>query len=395
VTVELQPFGEVIEYIRGITFDPEDLVEPSTAGAVACMRTKNIQESLDTGDMIAVPSSVVRRDDLYLRSGDMLISSANSWELVGKACSVPALPFLATAGGFIAILRSKGKLDPRYMAHWVRAPATQHLIRRCARKTTNIANLSVPQLESLDVPVPSMPEQRRIADILDKADAIRRKRKQAIALTDDLLRSTFLDMFGDPVAGTCKWQVRSLGSLVSSIDYGVTASADARPIGPKFLRITDIQDGRVDWRNVPHCECDDGVAARAALSKGDIVFARTGATTGKSFLIQECPVGAVFASYLIRVRPDPLVPEFLFGFFQSPTYWRQIRSMAEGAAQPGVNASKLAALLVPIPPLATQEEYAHMHRRVANMRAQFDCVATEAESLFHAVSQRAFAGMAT
>ena len=82
----------------------------------------------------------------------------------------------------------------------------------------------------------------------------------------------------------------------------MTASASSQPVGPKFLRITDIQDGLVDWDAVPWCECDGRSAADARLKAGDIVFARTGATTGKSFLIRECPINAVFASYLIRVR---------------------------------------------------------------------------------------------
>ncbi len=90
-----------------------------------------------------------------------------------------------------------------------------------------------------------------------------------------------------------------LGDAAITVDYGVTASAVESPVGPKFLRITDIQNGDVDWNYVPWCETDKKKAMKSKLESGDIVFARTGATTGKSYLIRECPEDSVFASYLI------------------------------------------------------------------------------------------------
>src|SRR5437867_2956267 len=155
------------------------------------------------------------------------------------------------------------------------------------------------------------------------------------------------------------WKIVGLGELAESIDYGVTASATHRPVGPKFLRITDIQNGIVDWDTVPWCECDIRSATDARLAPGDIVFARTGATTGKSFLIHGCPSDAVFASYLIRVRLGAAAdPHYIGHFFQTPSYWEQITKSARGVAQPGVNATTLRTLQVPLPPLAEQRRIA-------------------------------------
>ncbi|MBE4980853.1 restriction endonuclease subunit S, partial [Enterobacter cloacae complex sp. P3B] len=81
--------GEVLTFIRGITFKPEEKIEASDPDAVVCMRTKNIQEELDESDLIAVPKALVKREELFLRHGDILISSANSWNLVGKVVQVP------------------------------------------------------------------------------------------------------------------------------------------------------------------------------------------------------------------------------------------------------------------------------------------------------------------
>ena len=161
-----------------------------------------------------------------------------------------------------------------------------------------------------------------------------------------------------------------LAEIAQSIDYGVTASAKTAPVGPQFLRITDIQDDRVEWGTVPFCQTSPSEEAAAKLVPGDIVFARTGATTGKSFLLRECPDRAVFASYLIRVRPDVsrVEPRYLAWFFQTPEYWRQITSSASGTAQPGVNASKLKNLEVAmLPPLAQQ-------RRIADILDKADAI---------------------
>jgi type I restriction enzyme, S subunit len=106
------------------------------------------------------------------------------------------------------------------------------------------------------------------------------------------------------------WEVKKLAE-VSAINYGYTESASSRPVGPRFLRITDIQDDHVDWKSVPYCEIATADLSKYRLASGDIVFARTGATTGKSFLV-DAPPNAVFASYLIRLRllDKKLLPEF-------------------------------------------------------------------------------------
>lgn len=162
---------------------------------------------------------------------------------------------------------------------------------------------------------------------------------------------------------------RTLEDLALSIDYGVTASATTVEIGPQFLRITDIQNDHVDWSTVPFCESSPAEEAAAQLKIGDIVFARTGATTGKSYLLRSCPQRAVFASYLIRVRPDPaqVEPRYLSRYFQTPQYWRQIASSTSGTAQPGVNATKLKSLSVPTVHLAEQ-------RRIADLLDKADAI---------------------
>jgi len=150
------------------------------------------------------------------------------------------------------------------------------------------------------------------------------------------------------------WKQVRVKDVADSIQYGHTASAVERKKGPRFLRITDIQDGRVDWSAVPSCDIPPEEIPKYRLAQGDIVFARTGATTGKSYLIGDCPE-AVFASYLIRVRVSAAVyPRYLAAFFLSPAYWQQIEASKRGIGQPNVNGKILGEVLLPLPPLNEQ-----------------------------------------
>jgi type I restriction enzyme S subunit len=151
------------------------------------------------------------------------------------------------------------------------------------------------------------------------------------------------------------WEVKRLGDL-AKINYGYTEKATFEDIGTKFLRITDIQDDGVNWETVPYCKISDIDFEKYQLSSGDIVFARTGATTGKSYLVYN-PPKSVFASYLIKVHiaKKELTPQYLYCFFQTKAYWDKIKEGVSGSAQGGFNASKLADLIVPIPPLPEQQ----------------------------------------
>jgi type I restriction enzyme S subunit len=161
------------------------------------------------------------------------------------------------------------------------------------------------------------------------------------------------------------WKRVRVRDVSKSIQYGHTASAIDRSEGPRFLRITDIQNGRVDWSSVPSCDIPSEDVPKYRLHKGDLVFARTGATTGKSFLIGDCP-DAVFASYLIRVGvSSDIDPRYLAAYFQSPDYWQQIEGGKRGIGQPNVNGNVLGDIVFPLAPMEQQKKI------VAEIEKQF------------------------
>jgi type I restriction enzyme S subunit len=152
------------------------------------------------------------------------------------------------------------------------------------------------------------------------------------------------------------WEVKRLSDISLSVQYGYTESASKEAVGPKFLRITDIQNNLVNWEEVPYCKIDSNLIEKYLLKKGDLLFARTGATVGKSYLIKVIPYESIFASYLIRVRLiSEINKNYVESFFLSPNYWSQITQGQVGIGQPNVNGTTLGKLKIPIPPLPEQE----------------------------------------
>jgi type I restriction enzyme S subunit len=190
------------------------------------------------------------------------------------------------------------------------------------------------------------------------------------------------------------WRKSQLGDI-AVITYGYTAKASFENVGLKFLRITDIQNEMVDWSSVPYCPIDEDDLKKQKLIDQDIVFARTGATTGKSYLVCN-PPESVAASYLIRLRVQDknVSAKFISKYFQTREYWDNISSGISGSAQGGFNASKLSALVVPIPPLSEQkrivsivdEAFEVIDRAIANTEKNL----TNARELFESYLNAVF-----
>jgi len=160
---------------------------------------------------------------------------------------------------------------------------------------------------------------------------------------------------GDPAIPE-DWQWSVLEDVTTRVHYGYTASASRTKSDAKMLRITDIQDDRVNWDTVPYCDIDAERAENYSLENGDLLIARTGGTIGKTYLAEGIDCRAVFASYLIRATPNHRVlPRFLKAYTSTSLYWQQLYAGAAGTGQPNVNASTLKKLRIPLPPLAEQK----------------------------------------
>ena len=177
------------------------------------------------------------------------------------------------------------------------------------------------------------------------------------------------------------WEWARLFALSYEICYGVSNSAEERGL-QKLLRITDIQNNRVNWKTVPFTTVEEKKVDRFLLKENDILFARTGATVGKSYRAIDVPSNAVFASYLIRVRLLWCSPRYVENYFGSAFYWSQITDKSVGIGQPNVNGTSLGLLLIPIPPLAEQERIVAKLDELLGLVDRIENEQTNLEELF-------------
>ena len=151
------------------------------------------------------------------------------------------------------------------------------------------------------------------------------------------------------------WKWVRWGALSESIQYGFNAPAIEKG-RIRMVRISDIQDGNVLWDTVPFCDIAENDIETYLLGKNDILFARTGGTVGKTFLVKEVPYESVYAGYLIRTRYSSLLcPEYMKHFMESQLYWEQLRNGTIATAQPNCNGQTLSKMILPLPPLAEQK----------------------------------------
>lgn len=283
-----------------------------------------------------------------LQKDDILFSIAGA---LGRTAIVTSDILPANTNQALAIIRLKSsdKIDKNFI---LIALSSGFLLEQIEKSRGGVAqqNLSLTQIKSFQIPIPPLEVQKRIVEILDEAfegieKAIANTKQNLInarKLFDSYLNNIFTTKGDD-------WVEKKLGDI-ANINYGYTAKASQEPKGKRFLRITDIQNNKVDWNTVPYCDISEEEYVKQKLKTGDIVFARTGATTGKSFLVKN-PPEAVSASYLIRlsINITDVIPEFLILFFQTNEYWNLINLGISGSAQGGFNASKLKTLNIPIP----------------------------------------------
>jgi len=260
---------------------------------------------------------------------------------------------------WIVVQPDSDLVDRKYLAYVLRSPAFLSYTSQGGNTSgARMPRLRKQALWNFDVPLPypddpvaSLQVQRaivaRIESLLAELREIRELHavigRDVAQVMGGLLSEIFPSLDRDMPLG---WSLKTVKELSSKPQYGYTQSATDQEVGPKFLRITDIQNGMVDWDKVPYCEISPNNEKKYLLGSGDIVFARSGATTGKTYLLSN-PPRSVFASYLIRLQTRGVLPGFVFWFFQSPDYWRQV--IPKGAAQPNMNATLLQEVKVPVP----------------------------------------------
>tara|TARA_R110002050_G_scaffold55731_8_gene125473 strand:- start:7388 stop:8569 length:1182 start_codon:yes stop_codon:yes gene_type:complete len=255
----------------------------------------------------------------------------------------------------LAWLRSKGDVIPEYLLYFINSPNAKKQFNS-RLKGVGVPNLHLKEIREVKMAFPkSLTEQQRI---VAKLDGLFAKIDQAIGLLEENIAHTqaLMGSVLDEEFGKLECESHLLKKISDKIQYGYTGKTKEKG-QYYYLRITDIQDGKVDFNKAPFSDILKEEASKYILNQGDILFARTGATAGKSYLFND-EEPSIFASYLIRVvvKQDKLSPKYLKWYFQSDEYWSQIFGNIVGAAQPNFNGKKLGELIIPVPSLKIQDE---------------------------------------
>jgi len=333
-------------------------------------------------------------DDVYPRIERYTVSSGNIMiSIVGTIGSVAIIPPELNGANLTEnaakIVPTSDDVDGRFLYYFLRSREGQATIRAQTVGSTQ-PKLALYRIKDISFVKPPLSTQRRIAHILgtldDKIELNRRMNRTLEAIARAIFKSWFVDF--DPVHAKAEgrepvgmdpetaalfpdsfqdsplgkipkgWEVGTLGGLCEKPQYGYTESAKEEPVGPRFLRIKDInKQPWIEWETVPYCEIDQARYEKYKLASGDIVVARI-ADPGHAAYVEE-NVKAVFASYLIRFRPtDTRYGRYIQYWQQSLAYWDLVRGRRSGSTRGNLNAKVLRGFPLLIPPVQVAERFA-------------------------------------
>lgn len=291
--------------------------------------------------------------------------------------------------GLAAIRRKSGKFDSVFLRYVLSNGYASFQARGVG---STFINISKEELVDFEVPVLPLVEQRRIADILDRAEALRAKRRAALAHLDELTQSIFTDMFGDPATNPKGWDVKPLGAEIKSVRYGTSSPPKYVEEGIPFIRATNIKDGTINSKDLKRISAEDAEKlSKCRVSFGNLIVVRSGVNTGDCALIPIEYHGARAVFDLI-VELSPANSVFYSFLINSPYGKRYLIPLTRRAAQPHLNADQLRKLVFIAPPWQLKDEFAHRIAAVEKLKAAHKASLAELAAFFASLQYRAFRG---
>lgn len=334
-----------------------------------------------------------------VRAGDTLILNAahNADYVASKTFRATPPSFGALATGEWLVVRPNDQLlDPGFANHWINSRQT----RLRLRELVNGIHLYPKDVARLKISYPLLPEQRRIAAILDQAETLRTQRRTALALLDSLTQSLFLEMFGDPVANDRGWPHSLTLGEVADIASGVTKG---RKLDGKvtrevpYLAVANVQDKTLRMDGLKTIEATEDEVARYRLQKDDLLLTEGGDPDklGRGTLWKEELPECIHQNHIFRVRLThaalhPLFLNWLVGSTRGKNYFLRSAKQTTGIAS--INMTQLRSFPLLVPPLPLQQTFATRIASIEALKATHRRALAALDALFASLQQRAFAG---
>jgi type I restriction enzyme S subunit len=387
----------------------KDIVEKPITGewgnegnSVNVLRTTNF-----TNEGFINYAKVVKREveqkkiDLKkLLKGDIIIekSGGSPTQPVGRVVYFDSEEIFL-CNNFTAILRpKKEQVFPKYLHYLLFVGHQFGLTSAFQNKTTGIINLQLTKyLEGTKIPLPPLPQQQKIANILDAADALRQKDKALLAKFDELTQALFLDMFGDPVSNPKGWGIMNLGEITDLVTDGKHGNCSDEPgSGYYFVSAKDIRNNKINYlnsREIPKAEFEE-VDKRTNLQPGDLVMINTGATIGRMAIASDIPETrrSTFQKSVavIKVKKDIISSFFLQYVFELGL--ETFANMGSGSAIKNLLLSEMRRFNIILPSLHLQNQFAERVQVIEQQKAIAQKSLEKSEELFNSLLQKAFKG---
>lgn len=331
------------------------------------------------------------------QDGDILLAKITPCFENGKIAQAAVTTGAAFGSTEFHVIRCSAKLDARYLVHFLRRAEVRADGKR--KMTGSAGQRRVPRyfLESLELPLPPLAEQRRAAAALDKADAMRTKRREVLAGLDRLAHSIFVDMFGDPGSNPRAWPLVPMGELLKGKpNNGVFRKNEDYGQGVPVVWVEELFRGQsIDVAQSRKLPATSEEVRKYGLKTGDILFCRSSlklAGLGFNNIYLGADDDAIFECHLIRVSPNPqkVQPEFLNFLLRIPSQRQRLFRFAKTVTMSTIDQEGLVSIEVPLPPLDLQKRFVDRLHVVESTRAQLLFTNSALKELFDALQHRAF-----
>jgi type I restriction enzyme, S subunit len=332
----------------------------------------------------------------FLKSGDILL--ARMPDPLGRCCIFPGSEIPCVTVVDVCVIRpNPERVFSRYLMHSINAPIGRRGILRHVTGTTR-QRISRKNLGKVEIPLPPLEEQKRIAGILDAADRLRAQRRETLGQLDTLLQSTFLELFGDPVTNPKGWEFVQLGEHTTKVGSGSTPRGgnDAyKAEGISLIRSLNVRDGEFKWKAL--ARIDDAQAKKLSnvvVELDDVLLNITGASVAR---VCRCPDEVLPARVnqhvcIIRTKPSVL-PKFLEKLLLSGSMKNKLLGIGEsGATRQAITKAQVLNLDIPLPPLGLQRRFAAIVESVEKQKTRQRAHLAELDALFASLQSRAFNG---
>ena len=374
---EYKKLGELCTSISDGSHNPPKGIDHSLYRMISSQNVfdDNLQITEDNVRYITESDHLCENKRTKLQKDVVLLTIVGT---IGRSCVLKGNEGCLTLQRSVAALHPSDQIMPRYLMHCL--IGNRHTLNQEAHGIAQ-KGIYLKQLSSLSIPLPPKSTQLAIVSELDKINELIRLKKEQLKDFDNLAQSLFYEMFGDPVENEKGWEVKKLKEIATEkLSYGSGASAVPFNTSVRYIRITDINEyGELKDEKVSPNIFEE----KYLLAEGDILFARSGATVGKTYLHKRNKIPCIYAGYLIRLRPNEklVLPNYVYYYTKSNYYKSFICANQRVVAQPNINAKQYGDLELPLPPLPLQHLFAHRIEQIEHQKSEVQKAITNLETL--------------